>query len=281
MNRIVLTNTMLPMLNGCDLCAAAEPFFHADRVTDFNILIYVISGEIYVTEEETDYTVREGELLFLKSGVHHFGRREIKKGTRWYFLHFYFNDHNINPLFTPNTEPIIQYEQVRCSAQLPKKLTGLSGSIIENGITRLNDYFHSTDNMKKWNINKMLWELLSTIAFYDVRGKKPPTLSERICDFLSSSCNEGFSAEKLEKKFFLSYKYMAAVFKKEKGMTMQQYHNEIRMNYAMSYLKSTLMPVGEISSILGFSDMLYFSRCFHKYTGQSPTEYRKNASKTY
>lgn len=281
MNEIVLTNTSLPVLNGCDLCAAAEPFFHADRITDFNILIYVIAGEIYVTEGKTDYTVHEGELLFLKSGVHHFGKHEIKKGTRWYFIHFYFDDEKSNPLFVPNSDPIIQYEQVRHSAILPKKLTGLSGGIIENEITELNDYFHSNDDMKKWNINKKLWELLTVIAFYDVKEKNQPTLSERICLFLGNSYNEGFSAEKLEKKFFLSYKYMAAVFKKEKGMTMQQYHNEIRMNYAMSYLKSTLMPIGEISSLLGFSDVLYFSKCFHKFTGQSPTEYRKNAAKTY
>lgn len=281
MNEIVLTNTSLPVLNGCDLCAAAEPFYHADRVTDFNILIYVISGEIYVTEDETDHIVREGELLFLKSGVHHFGKRETAKGTRWYFVHFYFSGDSGIPLFIPNSEPIVQYEPVRCSAVLPKKLSGLSGSVIESRITELCDYFHSTDDMKKWDINKKLWELLTVIAFYDIKEKKPPTLSDKICSFLGNSYNEGFSAEKLEKKFFLSYKYMAAVFRREKEMTMQQYHNEIRMNYAMSYLKSTLMPVGEISSILGFSDMLYFSRCFHKYTGQSPTEYRKNAAKTY
>ena len=281
MNEIVLDNMSLPVLNGCDLCVAAEPFFHADRTVDFNIMIYVISGEIYVSEGEADYTVREGELLFLKSGIHHLGKQEIKKGTRWYFAHFYFQSEKNVPDFTPNSDPIIQYEPVRYSAVLPKKLTGLSGSSIESSIISLCDYFHCSDSMKKWNINKKLWELLTAVAFSDVSEEREPTLSERICGFLGHHYDEGFSAEKLEKKFFLSYKYMAAVFKKEKGMTMQQYHNEIRMNKAMSYLKSTLMPVGEISRRLGFSDMLYFSKCFRGFTGQSPTEYRKNAAKIY
>lgn len=280
-NEIVFNNIAMPVLNGCDLCAASEPFYHADRVTDFNILIYVLEGEIYVTEADTDYIIHEGELLFLKSGVHHFGKYEISKGTRWYFVHFYFKEEENLPVFTPDSSPIIQYEPVRFSAALPKKLTGLSGGEIERKITALCDYFHSSDNMKKWNINLRLSELLSSVAFYGITERKPFSLSDKICHYLNEHYNEPFSAKALEKQFFLSYKYMASVFRKEKGITMQQYHTEVRMNSAQSLLKSTFIPVGEISRSLGYADMLYFSRCFRQYTGVSPTEYRKKAPMVY
>ena len=72
---------------------------------------------------------------------------------------------------------------------------------------------------------------------------------------------------------------MAAVFKKEKGMTMQQYHNAMRMEEACRLLCSTLMRVGDIADRLGFTDMLYFSRCFHNYTGKSPSRYRKESAR--
>ncbi len=279
MNEIFLNNASMPVLCGCDFFTAAESFYHADRTVDFNILIYVIEGAIYVTEEEQDYQISDGELLFLKSGVHHYGRVEIPKGTRWYFVHFCFNEISEIPVFSKSDSAMHQYEPVRFGATLPKKLTGLQGSSVERKIKDFIDYFHSSDEMKVWYINSRLAELLSEICFYNER--QAVCLSDRICDFLNNHISEPFRAEKLEKHFFLSYKHMAAVFRREKGITMQQYHNRMRMNAAQSLLKSTLVPVGEISSMLGFSDMLYFSRCFRAFSGMSPTEYRKKALQSY
>ncbi len=279
MNEIYFNNITMPVLSGCDLCAASEPFYHADRTVDFNVIIYVLEGVIYVTEDETDFEITEGELLILKSGLHHYGKIQIPKGTRWYFIHFYFEENEEIPVFIPDNSAIRQYEPVCFGAYLPKKITGLQGSEPERAIRDFIRYFHSTDEMKRWNINGKLAKLLSTLCFY---GKQQSlSLSDRICVFLSEHVSEQFSAERLEKHFFLSYKYMAAVFKREKGLTMQQYHNSIRMNTAQSYLKSTLMSVGEISSKLGFNDMLYFSRCFKSFSGMNPTEYRKKAASAY
>ncbi len=279
MNNIILNNLSLPIFNGCDLCAASEPFYHADRTIDFNVLIYVVEGAIYVTEDDIDYAVNAGELLFLKSGVHHFGKREIPKGTRWYFVHFYFKEQSGLEEFAPSNSPLQQYEAVRFSRILPKYLTGLNGSRIEKELASLTEYFHSENRMKKWSINARLHGLLTEIAMYGEDTEKAITLSDRISAFLAEHFAEPFSAKLLEKEFFLSYKHMAAVFKKETGKTMQQYHTTLRMNEACRLLKSTLMPIGEISELVGYRDMLYFSRCFRSFSGTSPTEYRRSVPK--
>ncbi|MBE5795335.1 MAG: helix-turn-helix transcriptional regulator, partial [Clostridiales bacterium] len=82
-------------------------------------------------------------------------------------------------------------------------------------------------------------------------------------------------AKELERAFFLSYKHMAAVFKKSRAQTMHEYHQHLRMEEGARLLRETLLPVGEISEQLGFADQLYFSRCFHGFAGVSPTEYRR------
>ena len=74
---------------------------------------------------------------------------------------------------------------------------------------------------------------------------------------------------------------MSQLFKKEKGVTMQQYHNSVRMDEACRLLCSTLMSIGEIADKLGFSDVLYFSRCFRNYTGKSPSAYRKDSARYF
>lgn len=277
MNKVEISNNSLPVVCGCDLLAASEPFFHADRTADFNVLIYVTEGTIYVTEDETDYAVGAGELLILKSGVHHFGKHEIPRGTKWYFIHFTCGDTVGLPLFSPDSSPIPQYSTAQYRLPLPKYLTGLSGVSFERELSSLVDYFHSDDMYKRWRLNLRLFELLSMLALSEFSHKAAPQLSDKVCGYLAEHICEPFSADRLSREFFLSYKRLAAVFKKEKGVTMQQYHSSLRMNEACRLLRSTLMSVGEISAALGFADMLYFSRCFHASQGCSPTEYRRRS----
>lgn len=285
MNDIYISSTVLPVLCGCDFCAASEPFLHADRTVDFNVMIYVTNGCIYVTEEnaggEIDYEIRRGELLFLKSGKRHYGKKPCPKGTSWYFAHFCIDGEQKHPLFEVSDSGLIQYERVENSVLLPKFMTGLGGGEPEKQISGLIEYFHSDDRTKRWNINARLFGLLTEIAFFGCGKDAAQSLSDKICRYLNRRYAEPFSAKVLEGEFFLSYKHMAAVFKKEKGLTMQQFHTKARMNAACKLLRSTLLPIGEISERVGYSDRLYFSRCFRNFIGLPPTEYRRLNTANY
>ena len=281
MNEIIIANNSLPQLCGCGLFAASDSFIHTDRVPDFCVLIYVIDGCIYVTEGDTDYEVNAGELLILKNGVHHFGKKKIQKGTKWIFLHFRISaDCNASP-FYPDASPLGAYDATAESIlTLPKFLHNVSARF-EKELKTFIEYAQSDDAYKKWFINQRLFLLLSSLAISTQGFSNNLTLSDRICRYLSDNIGVPFSSENIEKRFYLSYKYMSHLFKKEEGVTMQQYHNSIRMDEACRLLCSTLMSIGEIADKLGFSDVLYFSRCFRNYTGKSPSAYRKDSARYF
>lgn len=281
MNEIIIANNSLPQLCGCGLFAASESFIHTDRVPDFCVLIYVIDGCIYVTEGDTDYEVNAGELLILKNGVHHFGKKKIQKGTKWIFVHFRISaDCNASP-FHPDASPLGAYDATAENIlTLPKFLDNVSARF-EKELKTFIEYAQSDDAYKKWFINQRLFLLLSSLAVSTQGFSNNLTLSDRICRYLSDNISVPFNSENIEKRFYLSYKYMAHLFKKEKGVTMQQYHNSARMDEACKLLCSTLMSIGEIADKLGFSDVLYFSRCFHAYTGKSPSAYRKDSARYF
>lgn len=281
MNEIIIANNSLPQLCGCGLFAASESFIHTDRVPDFCVLIYVIDGCIYVTEGDTDYEVNAGELLILKNDVHHFGKKKIQKGTKWIFLHFRISaDCNASP-FYPDASPLGAYDATAESIlTLPKFLDSVSARF-EKELKTFIEYAQSDDAYKKWFINQRLFLLLSSLAVSTQGFSNNLTLSDRICRYLSDNIGVPFSSENIEKRFYLSYKYMSHLFKKEKGVTMQQYHNSVRMDEACRLLCSTLMSIGEIADKLGFSDVLYFSRCFRNYTGKSPSAYRKDSARYF
>lgn len=281
MNEIIIANNSLPQLCGCGLFAASESFIHTDRVPDFCVLIYVIDGCIYVTEGDTDYEVNAGELLILKNDIHHFGKKKIQKGTKWIFVHFRISaDCNASP-FYPDASPLDAYDTTAESIlTLPKFLDSVSARF-EKELKTFIEYAQSDDAYKKWFINQRLFLLLSSLAVSAQGFSNNLTLSDRICRYLSDNIGVPFSSENIEKRFYLSYKYMSHLFKKEKGVTMQQYHNSVRMDEACRLLCSTLMSIGEIADKLGFSDVLYFSRCFRNYTGKSPSAYRKDSARYF
>ena len=264
MHRVCLSNDQLPRAEGCGLLATAEGFIHADRNLPFHVLIYVLEGTIYVTEDGVDYAVGPGQLLFLKSELRHFGRQMIPRGTRWYYVHF--------SLPQPVHEVTENQEQWLF---LPKMLSHLSGSSLEMELAAFVEASRSREETSRWYRNQQLFVLLSHIAHYARPKQTAPELADRIAAYLSRHACQPFAAKELEKAFFLSYKHMAAVFHKRMGMTMQAYHQRLRMEEGARLLRETLLPVGEVSEKLGFSDQLYFSRCFHRFAGISPTGYRR------
>lgn len=74
--------------------------------------------------------------------------------------------------------------------------------------------------------------------------------------------------------------YFRRLFKSEIGKTPSQYMTDLRITRAKQLLSDKKMfSISSISELCGFSDNLYFSTCFKKHVGISPTNYRKNKLK--
>ena len=58
-------------------------------------------------------------------------------------------------------------------------------------------------------------------------------------------------------------------------MAPADFLRHVRMQRAEELIKGTREPFSQISYQVGFTDPKYFSKCFKKHTGMSPSEYRK------
>lgn len=68
--------------------------------------------------------------------------------------------------------------------------------------------------------------------------------------------------------------YFGKLFKQETGMTFNSFYNTFRIEYAKELLETGELRVCEISELLGFSSVDYFTGVFRKQTGFTPTSYR-------
>ena len=72
--------------------------------------------------------------------------------------------------------------------------------------------------------------------------------------------------------------HLRRLFKREIGKTPIEYLTDLRITRAKQLLeRSADITVAAVAESVGFADSLYFSTCFKKKVGTSPTEYRSRA----
>lgn len=76
------------------------------------------------------------------------------------------------------------------------------------------------------------------------------------------------------KRIGVSAEYLIRAFKARTGQTPVQYRMRIKIDTAKLYLLRSERSIGDIASLSGFEDELYFSRMFRKHTGMPPSAYR-------
>jgi len=62
---------------------------------------------------------------------------------------------------------------------------------------------------------------------------------------------------------------------REHDTSHQQLLDDLRKNLARTYLDEPSMSIGEVAYLLGFSESSAFHRAFKRWTGQTPSEYRR------
>jgi two-component system response regulator YesN len=70
--------------------------------------------------------------------------------------------------------------------------------------------------------------------------------------------------------------YLSRVFKKDKCQTVVEYLNCIRVDHAKKLLRERRVRLNELASLVGFNSNTYFFTVFKKYTGKTPSDYKKS-----
>lgn len=77
------------------------------------------------------------------------------------------------------------------------------------------------------------------------------------------------------KMCFVSKSTFTKFFKQHTKLTPTQYFTNLKLSYIQSQLLESNKKINELADELHFEDPLYLSRVFKKYTGLSPSEFRK------
>ena len=101
----------------------------------------------------------------------------------------------------------------------------------------------------------------------------------RLVSMVESYINEHFSKTELNLNEIASYvnvspTHLSATYKKITGKNISDMIANTRIRYATELLSHSALSIRDISEKSGFSNQYYFSSCFKKITGKSPSQYR-------
>lgn len=269
------------------------PYVHFQRIPTEYILYIILDGEMYLTEDTTEYTLKPGDFIFLDPSRCHFGR----EGSRCFYYYIHFSLSDITEVHYPLEEYLKILFQTRLHASaftdsalseishvlLPKyfHLSGQFFSQLQSYAKNLLLAFHRPIEFHTQTCNCMLLSLfimmqhtLTDLASHQ-SNYKYNVLSLEIIAYLKIYYPEKITSKRLEQHFYKNFDYLNRIFKKAIGSTIFQWLNNYRINEAKKLLQTSNIAHQHIAEQTGFSNEFYFSKVFKKITGITPTEYRK------
>lgn len=249
--------------------------FYQEKGTNYNFsgekhsyweLTYVDKGELLTTIDGVSYHLKQGDLIFYAPMQFHTQSTFEKISSSYLTINFKMNfnhaDLLCNKIFSLKRDSY--FIVTRLIEELSNdnlysndlSLCYLKELIIQ--MLRLdNSHFHSkpTTHMQQTYEN----ELLNDILLY-----------------IDDNIYEKISVSTLCDHFCISTSMLHSLFRKNMNNTAKNYINELKLSKSKELIRNSTHTLSEISEMLGFSSIHYFSKKFKSYFNISPTEYSKS-----
>ena len=238
---------------------------HPDGRLDYQ-LIYIASGKGHFFFNGVEHIVTSGNMILFRPGDPLMYYYLPKDNTDVYWVHFtgYEIEKLLKEYKFPEKEHIFY--------------TGVSPDyqwIYRQLIKEL--------QLRRANHEEMLGILLKQIFLVINRYIKERNMPgsdiinevERAVNFFNENYLMDISIEDYAKEHNISKNWFIHCFKKVMNVTPMHYILTLRISAAKAYIENTDKNITEIANAVGYDNPLYFSRIFRKFTGVSPSTYKK------
>ncbi len=235
-----------------------ETFYFQRQCYECHSLEYIISGTGILHINGKTYEPKDDDIFFLAQSSSH--EYYCTKESPWHKIYISFEG-NLADEFVKNY--LIQDKYVYENTGLHEVFR----RIYEISINESYDYRQRND--------LILPELMKIfLSIQRSSSVKPLSLAEKIKSTLDMNLQKKYTVNDLSKKLSYTNNHLINVFQKEYGETPYQYLSKRRVELAKEYLKTSSMSVSEIAEMLCYTDAQYFSTCFKRATGMTPSQYR-------
>lgn len=243
---------------------------------DYFEIFIVAKGTITHMVNNRIYHFPEGSLVFIRPDDIHTNVYNDAKSTDISFINLAFTRNTAKQLFEyifdkKTTENLL-------SCPMPPHVI-LNKNETKNLILRINDL--NSENRKDSNAIKLRTRVILANIFpyfsninYEATDNVPPAWLSTLAENMKKPQNFSEGIDRMIALSSKSREHLCRSFKKYYSISVSEYINELRINYASNLLINTNKPIIDICFECGFQSMSYFYRIFKQKNGETPNTFR-------
>ncbi len=246
---------------------------------DFWELVYVDKGEVTATADNREIILSQGNIIFHKPNEWHNIRANGKTAPNVAIVSFDCRSAAMD-FFKHKVVKAGQEQKILISKIISEYTNAFS--------TPLNDIFTTSLEHKEASvvgsdqlIRQYLCELLIMLLRQSAPGAQLRSFTANnssqmlniIENYMMDHIAESMTIDSLVKYSGLNRMGVNRLFKSSYGISPIQHFIRMKIEVAKTHLREDNYNISQISELLGYSSVHYFSLQFKKITGMSPTEY--------
>ena len=120
----------------------------------------------------------------------------------------------------------------------------------------------------------VLGMLFAKMEFVSIKRENNSSI-DVILQYCSENYRNDINIDSVARELHISRSYISHIFSEKLKINFRDYINSLRVSCAQNILKKSEDSITEIAGRAGFDSVRTFNRAFLKYTGTTPSEYRK------
>lgn len=253
---------------------------------DFWELVYVDKGEINVTADERVYRLGHGEIIFHAPNEFHTLSANGKVAPNLVIVSFECKSRAMK--FFQNKLLSISQDQKKVLSQIVKEAEDSFLTPLNNPYTtqmvKADAHRFGSFQMIKLSLEHLLISLYRSNQLGQADQKPISAIKERfeqdiieeVLAFLNENINTALRFSDIVKYANISETALKTTFSNRMGMGIMHYFNTMKIEKAKILIREEQFNFTQISALLGYDSIHYFSRQFKRLTGMSPSEYAKS-----
>ncbi len=245
--------------------------------------LYVDKGELDVVGDDRHYTLKKGQIIFHKPGEFHRLWANGEVAPNLVVVSFECD----SPAMDFFEEKVLQVGDMErnCMAAIVSEAENVFETPLNDPDTkqlhRRQQIPFAAEQLIRLHLELMLINLQRTAIASTpiaqpgslIRDKNQRDFMDKVLTYLEANIHRRLTLEDVCRENLVGRSYLQKIFRERTGGGVMEYFGRLKITAAKQMIRQNRNNFTEISTMLGYTSIHYFSRHFKKVTGMTPSEY--------
>jgi AraC-like DNA-binding protein len=279
----ITRDIVIDKLISCHYFELAKNYWHRGERHDFWELIYIDRGELSVSTDTCDYELKQGDLLVYEPNEFHRPSSNGKIAANMYIVSFECSSPALS-FFAENKRFHLGNEEIATVSLIMKEGWNTFGpNPVAGKLSRQTDSPFSSEQLFVLYLEMLLLQLIRKSEVLKEKKQRASIMKERqevelidkVTAYMKDNLIGNLTLAHLCETFSVGRTHLSVLFKAKYDCGVLEYWNRLKVDKAKEHIRQNSYNLTEISELLGYNSLHYFSRQFKKTTGMTPSEYAK------